>query len=153
MGLTTKRELAAIIVAHNALGQVIALADENIEATVGDMIIVDIYRKMDRIIRMYRGSNTLKDAAKIALKAYEKAGYEKPNATVFALTVLGNMLEKTGLKIFPVAKGNDLCDSFDAVLDHIDSGVSEAEEYADMVVREIMRQNPKHIKDEILEAS
>ncbi len=92
MGLTTKRELAAIIVAHNALDHVIALADED-------------------------------------------------------------MLEKTRLKIFPVAKGGDLCNSFDAVVEHIDGGVSAAEGYADAIVREIMRQNPKHIKNEILEAS
>ena len=150
-----ERELACIIVAHDAIGQVVEKTTNMDDIDIYDRMIVTAHRKMEFIMKLYLGSASMRNAAKIAMHAYEREGKKKPNAMIFALTVIGSAFDKTGMRHFPVATVSSLCDMFDTVAGYVDDirTIKEAVEYGEAIASRIFRSDADHIQDDILEAS
>ena len=149
-----ERELACIIVAHDAIDQVLAKTTNIDDIDIYDRMIIEAQKKMGFLMSLYRGSRTMRNAAKIALNAYEREGKEKPNAMIFALSMINFSVEKSGLKTFPIAHVSALCDMFDAVRGYVyDPGViASSADYAERIGARIYKSDAKHISDRILEA-
>jgi len=151
-GVAVARDMAALIVAHDALEQAINKVTNFDDMSREDRIIMDIYHKLSRIMAIYRGSRAMVNGAKIALNAYNRVGHDRPNATSFAISVISLAYEKSGLKFFPVAKVHDLCDIADAVIEVL-GGTEEmtaAADYAEKIVDKIYKSHPDHIDASIL---
>ncbi|WP_456322189.1 hypothetical protein [Hydrogenimonas sp.] len=150
--IAVARDMAALIVAHDALEQAIAKVTDFDDMTREDRIIMDIYHKLGRIMAIYRGSRAMINGAKIALNAYARVGHARPNATSFAISVISLAYEKSGLKFFPVAKVRNLCDIADAVVEVLGSAkeMAAATDYAEKIVEKIYKSHPDHISDDIL---
>ncbi|WP_201353859.1 hypothetical protein [Hydrogenimonas urashimensis] len=149
---TVERELACIIIAHDAIEQVLEKTTTLKDLGIYDRMIVQAYNTMKFLMNMYRGSKTMRNAAKIALNAYEREGRERPNAMIFALSIIGNSYDKSGMKRFPVAKIMDVCDMFDAVALYVDDRdiIKAAVDYAEKIVNRVYKSDAAHIDDKIL---